>query len=91
MGDLEKAIVPCLVAAALDCPVRWAETMGDYEGRDRTIEVFGIDAELQLGALRALRPIMPGLEEAAGGPIVVIFHTVAETKRLYPEMEKTDG
>ena len=67
-------------------PVRWAEPpnlVGDYDGRDRTLEVFNADAKEQRMLLRRLRPVREALEHAAGGPVIVIFHTSAESARLY--------
>ena len=67
-------------------PVRWADApnlVGDYDGRDRTLEVFNADARDQRLLLRRLRPFRDELEQAAGGPVIVIFHTSAESGRLY--------
>jgi len=62
-------------------PVRWAEArnlIGDYDGRERTLEVFNADAKDQRQLLRRLRPVREDLERAAGGPTIIIFHTSAE-------------
>ena len=70
-------------------PVRWTPTdvaVGDYDGRDRTLEIFNADVREQLTLLRALRPARSVIERAIGGPLVVLFHTSSETQRLYPEM-----
>ncbi|MBI5481922.1 MAG: hypothetical protein HY906_23915 [Deltaproteobacteria bacterium] len=68
-------------------PVRWASAaVGDYDGRERTLEVFLADAAEQRPLLRLLRPLRPALEAGVGGPVVVVFHTWAETFRLYPEV-----
>jgi hypothetical protein len=67
-------------------PVRWAEApnlLGDYDGRERTLEVFNADAGEQRGLLRRLRDVRKELEATAGGPVVVIFHTRVESSRLY--------
>jgi hypothetical protein len=67
-------------------PVRWADApnlVGDYDGRERTLEVFDADAKDQRLLLRRLRPIREELEQAAGGPVLVIFHTSLESARLY--------
>ncbi len=67
-------------------PVRWAgppDLVGDYDGRERTLEVFNADGKDQRRLLRQLRPVGPELEDAAGGPVIVIFHTVAESARLH--------
>jgi hypothetical protein len=70
-------------------PARWvpaAKAVGDYDGRERTLEVFEADAREQRDLLRRLRGVRPELERAIGGPLVIVFHTVAETQRLYPEV-----
>lgn len=67
-------------------PARWAEVsnlVGDYDGRERTLEVFNADAKDQRMLLRRLRPLREELELAAGGPVIVIFHTSVESVRLY--------
>jgi hypothetical protein len=73
-------------------PVRWAEErdlMGDYDGRERTLEVFNADAKDQRTLLRLLRPVRVDLELAAGGPVIVIFHTSAESSRLYADFVRS--
>jgi hypothetical protein len=67
-------------------PVRWLpheRLLADFDGSSRTLEVFNADAAEQRALLRALRPHRAALETAAGGPIVIIFHTTSETQRLY--------
>jgi hypothetical protein len=69
-------------------PVRWADPdrfIGDYDGRDRTLEVFNADASEQRALLRSMRPIRDELEAVAGGPVVVIFHTRAESSRRHAD------
>jgi hypothetical protein len=79
--------IPKQVSALLGGrPVRWVprdRLLVDFDGSMRTLEVFNADPGEQRELLRALRPHRPALEAAAGGPIVVIFHTVAESRRLY--------
>jgi hypothetical protein len=58
--------------------------MGDYDGRDRTLDVFSVAACDQRPLLRKLRGERDRLERAVGGPLIVIFHTPEETARLYP-------
>ncbi|HVV81752.1 MAG TPA: hypothetical protein VHE35_01690 [Kofleriaceae bacterium] len=67
-------------------PVRWADPRrrtGDYDGRERTLEIFNADAGEQRALLGRLRPVRDELEAAAGGPIVFIFHTCRESARLH--------
>jgi hypothetical protein len=70
-------------------PTRWMSgsgAIGDYDGRERTLEVFEADPREQLDLLRRLREVRPELELAIGGPLVIVFHTSAETERLYPDV-----
>ena len=69
-------------------PVAWAgpRAVGDYDGRERTLDVFNADARDQLGLLTRFRGLRPEIEAALGGPIIVLFHTTTETMRLYPEI-----
>lgn len=87
--------IPYRVSELLDGrPAKWAtaeSTIGDYDGRERTLEVFLADATEQRDLVRAMRPHRAELEDAAGGPIIVVFHTRAETRRLYPEMSSPLG
>ena len=69
-------------------PTCWmpsSRAVGDYDGRERTLEVFEADPREQLDLLHRLREIRPDIEQAIGGSLVVLFHTSAETQRLYPE------
>jgi hypothetical protein len=69
-------------------PVRWADQrrfLGDYDGRDRTLEVFNADPLEQRDLVRRMRPLRHELEEVAEGPVVIIFHTRSESARLYSE------
>ncbi len=83
--------VPDVVSGLLGGrPVRWASpelACGDYDGRERTLDVFLADPAEQLPLLRIVRPIRRELEVAAGGPIIMIFHTPSETRRLYPDLD----
>ncbi len=77
------------VSDLLGRPARWASAEragGDYDGRERTIEVFNADAAEQRDLVRALRSERRGLETAVGGPLVLVFHTRAETQRLYSDV-----
>jgi hypothetical protein len=75
------------VSALLDGrPVRWSvQQPGDYDGRERTLEVFNADAKEQRDLLRRLRPMRAALETTAGGPVVWVFHTRTESARLYSD------
>lgn len=88
---ISRVDVPRRVAEVLGRPARWAATadsIGDYDGREHTLDVFDAEAREQLALLRALRAERAELERAAGGPLIVIFHTKAETRRLYGDVLK---
>lgn len=77
------------VAELLGLPARWASahrSISSYDGCERTLEVFDADAGEQLPLLRRLCSERAALEHAAGGPLVIVFHTRAETSRLYPDV-----
>lgn len=79
--------VPSAVSRRLSGrPVRWAtreQLVGDYDGRERTLEVFLADAKDQMALRAAIEVIRSDVAEAAGGPIVLIFHTTKESQRLH--------
>ena len=67
-------------------PVRWAKNViGDYDGRDRTLEVFNADPREQRELLRRFRPLRKEMETALGGAVIVILHTREESARLYSD------
>jgi hypothetical protein len=68
-------------------PVRWAQdVVGDYDGRERTLEVFNADLGEQDDLFRRLRPVRKEMELFARGPVIVIFHTRSESARLYSDV-----
>lgn len=83
-----EELLPVIIAAFEGRPVRWAEAhaLGDYDGRERTLEVFNADARDQLELLTRFRSLRPAVESVAGGPVIVIFHTTRETTRLYADV-----
>jgi hypothetical protein len=84
-----KRRVPYLISKMIEWrPVRWATTSGDYDGRDRTIEVFNADAPDQRRLLAQIRKGSRHLEEAFGGPLVVIFHSGKQTAERYSNFAK---
>jgi len=87
---LSRDQVPEVVSRALgDKPVRWAprgSSIGDYDGRDATLDIFDAPAGDQLMLLRRLREIRDDIDTAAGSAVVFVFHTPSETRRLYPEL-----
>lgn len=92
---LTVADIPGRVSELLGGRVaRWtplSRQTGDYDGRERTIEVFDAQASEQRALLRQLRPARPEIECLLGGPLIVVFHTPRETERLYPEFSRARG
>jgi hypothetical protein len=67
-------------------PVCWARNViGDYDGRQRTLEVFNADPVEQRDLFRQLRAVRKDMEAQADGPVIVIFHTRVESNRLYAD------
>lgn len=69
--------------------LRWLpgnSATGDYDGRARTLEIFDVEARDQRAVLRRMGSIRGEVESLIGGPLVIIFHTPAETARLFPQM-----
>lgn len=68
--------------------VRWVcadRLVGDYDGRQRSLEVFHASAGEQRKLLRIIRSVRAEIEGLIGGPLIVIFHTPDESERLYPD------
>jgi hypothetical protein len=86
---VDRIDVPMVVSRLMgDRPARWTPpslAVGDYDGRERTLEVFNAAAVEQLDLLKAIRSLRAELKEAAGGSIVFIFHTPEESLRLYAD------
>jgi hypothetical protein len=84
MSD-DRTVLARRVSALLDGrPVRWGnELIGDYDGRERTLEVFNADASEQRALVSLLRPLRTELQAVLGGPVVVIFHTRSQSMLLY--------
>lgn len=71
--------------------VAWSSGICDYDGRERTLEVFNADARDQLDLLSEFRALRGEVEAALGGPVVVVFHTAKETARLHAEVSALDA
>lgn len=89
MNQLRRENVPALASYIFERPVRWASQSsyaGRYDGHENTLEVFNVNATDQLSMLRKIRPERATLEAAAGGPLVVVFHTEERTRRFYQDV-----
>jgi hypothetical protein len=86
---MTRTEVPYVVSKLMgDRPARWAPAallVGDYDGRERTLEVFNAEPKDQLDLRKALRPVRSAIQEAAGGPVVIIFHTEKESAKRYAD------
>lgn len=71
-----------------DKPLRWASpgsAIGDFEGRERVLEVFHVAAAEQRPLARAFWAVREELRDAGGGPVVTVFHTPRESRRVHWE------
>jgi hypothetical protein len=76
--------VPAVVAQLLRRPARWAPEqalLGEYDGDERTLQLFNTELEDQLRLLEQLEQYRSWLERSAGGPIVTIFFSVKQSLR----------
>lgn len=73
-------------------PLRWADevtSLGDYDGRDLTIQVFNIPSERQREFHRSLREFRSELRREFGKPITFVFHTPEATRQYYAHLFST--
>ena len=96
-GARQDAIARLARATGYGKPMRWADrqtTLGDYEGREYTIQVFNIPPESQRQFFRELRSLRDQLEAELGHPISFVFHTpeatAAHYSHLFPELSGAD-
>ena len=83
---MRRDLVPFAISRLIgDRPVRWGRSVGDYEGRDRTLEVFNADPTDQRALLDRIDQDRGPFEEAAGGPLIIIFHSTAQSKERYAD------
>jgi len=86
---MKRAHVPYFVSRILGGrPVRWTppeRRVGDYDGRERTLHVFNVDVKEQRSVLERIDGHRASLEEAAGGPLVIVFHSVKQSSERYAD------
>ncbi len=86
---MNRALVPLVVSDLIEGrPVRWVPTnrlVGDYDGRDRTLQIFNADPKDQRRLLDEIDKQRGPLEQAAGGPLVIIFHSVKQSTERYAD------
>jgi hypothetical protein len=92
---MNRKHVPLVVSRIVGMrPVRWAPSrrlVGDYDGRERTLEVFNADPKDQAHLFDEIDRQRAPLEEAAGGPLVIIFHSVKQSKERYADFVDSFG
>ena len=82
-----ERIMHLLSATVRGRPVRWLDertSRGDFDGRERTVEVFDVAAAEQRDFLHGLATVRARLDLIAGGRVTILLHTPEETSRLYP-------
>ena len=83
---MSKQDIPHFISKIIKRPVRWAKPIGDYEGRERTIEVFNADLQDQLSLLKEINKHKDQINKIVDGPLVVVFHSVKQTKERYADL-----
>ncbi|MEK6531321.1 MAG: hypothetical protein AABZ23_02365 [Deltaproteobacteria bacterium] len=70
-------------------PLRWADektTLGDFDGKEFTIDVFRIPANEQLDFLKTVRPIRDKIRDKIGDDCMFIFHSPKATEKYYSHL-----
>jgi hypothetical protein len=88
---MKRHNIPLFVSRLVDGrPVRWATSarlVGDYDGRERTLQVFNADPKEQDELLDRIDAHREALE--AEGPVVVIFHSRKQSAERYGDFVGT--
>lgn len=66
-------------------PVRWAKSVGDYDGRERTLQVFNADVSDRRALDEAIDSCRSLFELAADGPFVIIFYSTSQSAERYAD------
>lgn len=70
-------------------PLRWADektTMGDFDGRESTIDVFFIPSAEQINFLTQISSIRKQIKEMTGHRCIFIFHSPEATATHYSHL-----
>lgn len=82
---MKRDHVPLYISRILDGrPVRWAPAahlVGDYDGRERTLQVFNADPKDQDELLDRIDAVRENVE--TDGPLVVLFHSRKQSAERY--------
>lgn len=61
--------------------VRWRSPGGiHYDGVERTLEVYDVEARDQLALLKGLRAMRADIDRAASGRVVFVFYTPSQSR-----------
>lgn len=74
------------VATKARYPLRWTDSktsMGDFSGRDSTLEVFNIPMQEQLPFLKSVRDARQQILTQYGVRITFVFHSPEATAEYY--------
>ncbi len=86
---MNREHVPFFVSRLVEGrPVRWVppeRLVGDYDGRERTLQVFNADPTDQSRLRRMIAAHRAELQSAAGGPLVIIFHSRKQSAERHGE------
>ena len=91
--DDRASIFDSFVCAVKPRPVRWASpatSLGDYEGRASTLEIFDVPAWDQRSVLAALRTQRELARKRIGEEVRIVFHTPEATTRYYSQIRPAD-
>ncbi|HEY4706781.1 MAG TPA: hypothetical protein VII64_04915 [Thermodesulfobacteriota bacterium] len=70
-------------------PLRWADektTLGDFDGREFSIDVFRIPISEQLTFLKSIRIIREEIRKIIGSRCLFIFHSPEATEQYYSHL-----
>ena len=87
--DRDKTILDINVLTGWRYPLRWHDertSLGDFDGKDLTIEVFNISPEEQLDFLEKTWRIQFEVRNQCGRRPTFVFHSVEATEEHYQHL-----
>ena len=91
--DPRRERVRAQIAQLTGRAVRWCDarlSLGDFEGREHTLDVFDIPAAEQRDLNFDLRTVRRKASALFDAPVSFVFHTPEETSRLYAWVRSPD-
>ncbi len=85
-SSARREIAIALMRASSPYPARWTDDRtcrGDFDGREYSVELFGVPSPNRKEVRRQLRQVRRVAEELLGRPIILIFHTPEATAKHY--------